>query len=465
MESHSYDVTVIGAGPGGYVAAIRAAQEGKSVAIIERDALGGVCLNWGCIPTKALLKSAEHYSFLAHAAEWGFEIGEVAVDWKKVIARSRKTAKKLSGGIGFLMKKNNITVHKGSARYLSANRIEVTDAEGATIELQTTNSIIATGARPGSLPGVEIDNERIITSREAMVLPECPDSLMIIGAGAIGVEFAYFYAAFGCKVTLVEYLDAILPSSDEDISAVLEKSFSSQGIDIHTGARVLSVEPDGDSVTTTYEKEGESSSVKTDAVLVAVGVKGNTEGLELEKIGLELENGFVPVDGHCETSARGVYAIGDVNGPPALAHVASHEGIHALRHMKNQNIAPIDYSLVPSCVYCQPQVASMGLSEAEAKEQELDYDCGKFPFSASGKAVAIGETDGFVKILSCRESGELLGAHIIGAEATELITELVLGKSAELAVRDIHMAMHAHPTLSEAVMEAAADATGEATHI
>ena len=465
MESHSYDVTVIGAGPGGYVAAIRAAQEGKSVAIIERDALGGVCLNWGCIPTKALLKSAEHYTFLAQAADWGFEVGEIGVDWGKVIARSRKTAKKLSGGIGFLMKKNNITVHKGTARYLSANRIEVTGAEGEAIEIQTTNSIIATGARPGTIPGVEIDNERVITSREAMVLPERPDSLTIIGAGAIGVEFAYFYAAFGCKVTLVEYLDAVLPSSDRDISAALEKSFKGQGIDIHTGTRVLSVEQDGDSVTTSFEKDGEAGSVSTDVVLVAVGVKGNTEGLGLEEIGVELENGFVQVDGHCETAASGVYAIGDVNGPPALAHVASYEGIHALRHMAREGIAPIDYSVVPSCVYCQPQVASMGLGEAEAEERELDFDCGKFPFSASGKAVASGETEGFVKILSCKESGEILGAHIIGAEATELITELVLGKSAELGVRDIHLAMHAHPTLSEAVMEAAADSTGEATHI
>jgi len=465
MESYSYDVTVIGAGPGGYVAAIRAAQEGKSVAIVERDSLGGVCLNWGCIPTKALLKSAEHYSFLCHAAEWGFEIGEVTVDWKKVIARSRKTAKKLSGGIGFLMKKNSITVHKGSARYLSANRIEVTDAEGETIELQTTNSIIATGARPGSIPGVEIDNERVITSREAMVLPERPGSLTIIGAGAIGVEFAYFYASFGCKVTLVEYLDAVLPSSDADISSALEKSFKAQGIDIHTGARVLSVESSGDAVTTTFEKGDESASVETDAVLVAVGVRGNTEGLGLDEIGVALDNGFIQVDGHCQTAARGIYAIGDVNGPPALAHVASHEGIHVLRHMENQNIAAIDYSLVPSCVYCQPQVASMGLSETQAKEEGIEVDCGKFPFSASGKAVAIGETEGFVKILSRKDSGELVGAHIIGAEATVLITELVLGKSAELTVRDIHMTMHAHPTLSEAVMEAAADATDEATHI
>ena len=465
MDSHSYDVTVIGAGPGGYVAAIRAAREGKRVALIERDALGGVCLNWGCIPTKALLKSAEHYSFLAQAADWGFEIGEVSVDWQKVIARSRKAAKKLSGGIGFLMKKNGITVHKGAARYLSANRIEVTDAEGDAIELQTTHSIIATGARPDSIPGVEIDNERVITSREAMVLPERPESLAIIGAGAIGVEFAYFYAAFGCKVTLIEYLGAILPSSDEDVSAALDKSFRARGIDIHTGARVLAVEVDGDSATTTFETEGGTASVKTDAVLVAVGVRGNTEGLGLEEIGVELDSSFVEVDGHCETAARSVYAIGDVNGPPALAHVASHEAAHVLRHITRENIDPIDYDLVPSCVYCQPQVAAMGLSESEAREREIEFDCGKFPFTASGKAVATGDTEGFVKILSRKDDGEIIGAHIIGTEATELIAELVLGKSAELAVQDIQLAIHAHPTLSEAVMEAAADATGEATHI
>jgi dihydrolipoamide dehydrogenase len=465
MESHSYDVTVIGAGPGGYVAAIRAAQEGKSVAIIEREALGGVCLNWGCIPTKALLKSAEHYEFLKKASDWGFETGEISVDWQKVISRSRGAAEKLSGGIGFLMKKNRITVHSGSARYLSPNRIEVSSAEGETIEIQTTHSIIATGARAGSIPGVEIDNERVITSREAMVLPQCPESLAIIGAGAIGVEFAYFYASFGCKVTLLEYLPAVLPASDADISRTLEKSFKRQGIDIHTDARVLSVDRDGDRVSTTFEKEGQSTTVETDAVLVAVGVLGNTENLGLEELGLELENGFVAVDGHCETSVRGVYAIGDVNGPPALAHVASFEGIHVLRHMADREIEPIDYTLVPSCVYCQPQVASVGLTEAEAKEKELDISCGKFPFAASGKAVATAETDGFVKIIADKNSGEIIGAHIIGSEATELIAELALGKSAELGVEDLHLAIHAHPTLSEAVMEAAADATGKATHI
>ena len=465
MESHSYDVTVIGAGPGGYVAAIRAAQDGKSVAIVERDLLGGVCLNWGCIPTKALLKSAEHYGFLKKASEWGFEIGEISVDWQKVIARSREAAEKLSGGIGFLMKKNRITVHSGSARYLSPNRIEVSGTDGETIELQTTHSIIATGAHAGSIPGVEIDNERVITSREAMVLPECPDSLAIIGAGAIGVEFAYFYASFGCMVTLLEYLPAVLPTSDADISRALEKSFKRQGMDIHTGARVLSVERNGDRVTTTFEKEDQSNSVETDAVLMAVGVLGNTEGLGLEEIGLELENGFVAVDGHCETSVRGVYAIGDVNGPPALAHVASHEGLHVLRHLADREIEPIDYSLVPSCVYCNPQVASIGLGEAEAREQGIEVDCGKFPFAANGKAVATAETDGFVKILTARESGEIIGAHIIGAEATELIAELALGKSAELGIEDLHQAIHAHPTLSEAVMEAAADARGKATHI
>ncbi len=465
MQTHSYDVTVIGAGPGGYVAAIRAAQLGKKVAIVERDRLGGVCLNWGCIPTKALLKIAERYEFLREADEWGFQVGEFTVDWDKVIERSRSAADKLSGGVRFLLKKNKIDVLVGTAKFLSANRLDVETQDGTHTEITTTHTIIATGARPAILPGVEADGERIITSKEAMVLREKPESLTVIGAGAIGLEFAYFYTSFACRVHLVEYFPNILPSGDEDVCRALARSFEKRGVEITTGAKVESVVRRGDSTLTTIDVDGEKREIEADAALVAIGVRANIDGLGLERIGVRTDRGAITVDGHCETSVKGVYAIGDVNGPPALAHVASAEGLQAIHHLAGKDPEPIDRSCIPACIYCQPQVASVGMTEKEAREDGREVKIGRFPFTANGKAVAIGETEGFVKLIADEASGEILGAHIIGPEATEMIAELTVGKQAELTLHDIHGTIHAHPTLSESVLEAAADWCGEAVQI
>jgi dihydrolipoamide dehydrogenase len=460
---HSFDVTVIGAGPGGYVAAIRAAQLGMRVGIIERDRLGGVCLNWGCIPTKALLKTAEQYEFMkASAGAWGIKTDGLAVDWSRVIARSREAADKLSRGVASLMKKNKITVVNGEARFLTPGRIEVR-GEGKPSEVETKHAVIATGARPLTIPGVSLDSKRVITSKEAMILPEMPKSLTIIGAGAIGLEFAYFYAAFGTQVTIIEYFDRILPGGDEDVSSLLAKSFRKKGMALHPGSRVTGVSLQGPSSTrTAFEKEGKAQAVDSEMTLVAVGVRGNVEGLGLEEIGISVEKGFIKVDDDLRTSIQGVYAIGDVAGPPALAHVASAEGIHAVEHIAGRTGRPLDYSSIPACIYCHPQVASVGFTEAEAREKGHDVSVGKFPFSANGKSVAVGEQEGFVKIIGDKRYGEILGAHIIGAEATDLIAEIALAKATELTVDDIHHTVHAHPTLSESVMEAAADWSGEA---
>ena len=462
MENRSFDVTVLGAGPGGYVAAIRAAQLGKRVALVEREHLGGVCLNWGCIPTKALLKSAEHYEFLQEASQWGFELGDVELRWERVVARSREAVDRLRKGVAFLMKKNRIDVFSGTGRFLSANRIGVDDGQGGRIELQTTHAIIATGARPATIPGVEPDGERIITSKKAMVLPALPRRMTIIGAGAVGLEFAYFYAVFGCEVTLVEYLPSILPGADPEISDTLTRSFRKRKITVHTSTRVQGVERQGDRVLTTVERAGETFELEADVALVAVGVRGNVEDLGLEAAGVRAENGFIAVDNRCQSGVRGIYAVGDVRGPPALAHAASTEGILAVRHIAGEDPEPIDYGNVPACVYCRPQVASVGMTEPEAEEAGFKVQVGRFPFTANGKAVAVGETSGFVKIIADRQYGEILGAHILGPEATELIGELVLARTAELSVQDLQHAIHAHPTLSESVMEAAGDWAGGA---
>jgi dihydrolipoamide dehydrogenase len=470
MASNSFDVTVLGGGPGGYVAAIRAAQRGRRVALIEKDRLGGVCLNWGCIPTKALLRSAEQYEFLKSAARHGFQIGEVGVDWANVIQKSREAARKLSGGVEFLMRKHKIRVFPGRGRFLSPNRLEIDGSSGST-EIVTTHTIIATGARPALLPGVVPDGERIITSREAMVLPERPDKLTVIGAGAIGLEFAWFYSAFGTQVTIVEYAPSILPSGDSDICDALARSFKRRGIQIHTSSRVSSVvrgqsrETNAEAVTTEFESGGVTKRVESDIALIAIGVRGNIEDLGLETIGVETHKGFIRVDRDYQSTVSGIYAIGDVNGPPALAHAASSEGLHAVSHLIGEQPEPIDPRNIPACIYCHPQVASVGRTEAEVKESGLTYKVGRVPFSANGKAVAIGDTEGFVKIIAESNTGEILGAHILGPEATELIAEFVLARTSELTVHEIHAAIHAHPTLSEGVLEAASDWAGEATGI
>ena len=465
MQSSSYDVTVLGAGPGGYVAAIRAAQLGQRVAIIEREALGGVCLNWGCIPTKALLKLAEKYEFLRGAGDQGFDIGPVSVRWDAIIGKSRQAAERLSKGVAFLMKKNRIDVLRGTGRFASAHRLLVTDAAGEISEVQTTHAIIATGARPVILPGIDRDSPRVLTSREAMVLPTLPKSMTIIGGGAIGLEFAWFFATFGTYVTLVEYFPRILPSGDAEISTALAKSFRRRGIEIVTGARVTGVADRGAGVATSVERDGKTETLEADFALVAVGVRPNVEDIGLEQIGVRLEKSAIRVDEHCQTSVRGVWAIGDVNGPPALAHVASAEAVHAVEHLAGRRPHPLNRDAIPACIYCQPQVAQVGLTEEEAIDAGHDVRVGRFPNAANGKAVAIGETEGFVKIVADSATGELLGAHLIGSDATELIGELTLGKTAELRVQDIHSTVHAHPTLSESVLEAAADWAGEAIQI
>ncbi|MBI4605651.1 MAG: dihydrolipoyl dehydrogenase [Planctomycetes bacterium] len=461
----SFDLTVLGSGPGGYVAAIRASQLGMRTAVVERDRLGGVCLNWGCIPTKALLKLAEEHEVLKDAASRGFVVSEVGVDWGKLIRRSREAAEKLSRGVSALMKKNKVSVVSGSGRFLTPNRLSVRGAGGKTTEISTKHMVIATGARAASIPGAEIDGKRVISYREAMVLPERPRSLTVIGAGAIGLEFAYFYSAFGAEVTIVEYLDRILPSGDDEVCAALARAFKRRGMKVHTSSRVESVTATATGTRTAFVKDGKAEAVDSEVTLVAVGVKANVEDLGLEGIGVALERGAIRVDDHLRTSVGSVYAIGDVCGPPALAHVASAEGIHAVEHIAGKAPEPIDYSCIPACIYCHPQVAQVGLTEREAREAGRDVLVGRFPFSANGKSVAVGDGEGFVKIVGDARHGEILGAHIVGSEATELIGEVALAKAAELTVHDIHRAVHAHPTLSEALMEACADWAGEAIGI
>jgi dihydrolipoamide dehydrogenase len=461
----SFDVTVLGSGPGGYVAAIRASQLGMKVAMVEKESLGGVCLNWGCIPTKALLRIAEQYEFLKESERWGFQVENPKVAWDQVIRRSRDAAGKLNKGVGMLMKKNRITVLDGHARFLTPGRLEIQAADGRKTAVSTSRSIIATGARAATIPGVSVDGKRVISSREAMVLGSVPASITIIGAGAIGLEFAYFYSVFGTEITIVEYLDRLLPTADEDLSAQLTRAFKKRGMKIHTSSRVTSVDVGKTGTRTTFEQDGKDVTVESEATLMAVGVRGNVEDMGLEGIGVPVERGFIQVDEHLRTGIANVYAIGDVRGQPALAHVASAEGVHAVEHLAGLEPRPIDYSAIPACVYCQPQVASVGLTEKEAREKGYDVKVGRFPFAANGKAVAVGETEGFVKIVGDAKFGEILGAHIIGSEATELIAEMALARAAELTVHDVHTAIHSHPTLSESLMEAAADWTGAAIQV
>lgn len=458
----SYDLTVLGAGPGGYVAAIRAAQLGMKTAVVERDRLGGVCLNWGCIPTKALLKIAEEYEALRDAEHRGFKVGSIEVDWKRIIARSREAAEKLSRGVAHLMKKNKITVIQGTGRFTTPNRIAVTGVDGKITEVSTKHAIIATGSRPTVIPGVTLDGRRVISSKEAMILDALPRSMTVIGAGAIGLEFAYFYAAFGTQVRIIEYLDKLLPTGDDDVCAHLAKAFKKRGVEVHTSSKVKGVTLlESGGTRTTFEKAGKEESVDADVTLVAIGVRGNVEGLGLEALGVRVTRSTIDVDDNLSTSIQGIYAIGDVAGPPALAHVASAEGILAVEHMAGRKPHPLDYSSIPACIYCQPQVGSVGMTEREARDKGLDVKVGLFPFSANGKSVAVGDGQGFVKIIGDAKYGEILGAHIIGAEATELIGEIATAKARELTVQDLQHAVHAHPTLSESIMEAAAAWSGE----
>tara|TARA_Y100001934_G_scaffold273209_1_gene363027 strand:+ start:592 stop:1977 length:1386 start_codon:yes stop_codon:yes gene_type:complete len=458
----AYDVVVIGGGPGGYSAAIRARQLGRKTALVEEADLGGVCLNWGCIPTKALLKQAEVYQLVRHADEYGIKVGEPEVDWEMVIGRSRAVAERLSKGVAYLMQKNGVDVLQGRGKLTPARKVQVDDGKSVT-ELDAAQVILATGSRPKSIPGVEFDGTRIISSKEAMVQEERPQALAIIGAGAIGVEFAYFYRAYGSEVLLLEALPQILPREDEEIAAGLAESLSEQGIEVATGAKVVAVNNKKRRVAVRYEVGGEAFAREVDRVLVATGVQGNIEGLGLEAAGVRTRNGMVEVDGRMETSAKGVYAIGDVAGTPQLAHAAVQEGIAAVEFAAGKERPELGQ--VPNCIYCQPQVASVGMSEKEAREAGRDVKVGRFPFAASGKGQAAGETAGLVKLVFDARYGELLGGAILGAEATELIAELGLALRLEATYEELLLTVHAHPTLSEAVMEAAGQAFGEAINI
>jgi dihydrolipoamide dehydrogenase len=464
MEERNYDVAVIGAGPGGYVAAIRAAQLGLKTAIVERDRVGGICLNWGCIPTKALLRSAELFGLFQRAREFGLTVEGLKPDFQAVVKRSRQVADRLARGVEFLLRKNKVQLFPGSARIVGRGKLAVESATGVE-ELSAKHIIVATGARPRALPDVQFDGKQILTSKEAMTLESPPKSIVIVGAGPIGVEFAYFFRIFGSEVTLLEMMPQILPLEDAECAEVVAKSFRKSGIQVVTGARVVSVEKTPSGLGVMVEREGQQLSYEGEVALVAVGVQANVEGMGLEELGVELERGFIKVDAFGRTNVDGIYAIGDVIGPPLLAHVASHEGIVCVEAIAGRNPQPLDYSNVPSCTYCQPQIASIGLTEEKAKSLGHEVRVGRFPFRANGKSLALGETEGFVKLIFDQKHGELLGAHIVGPEATELVAELAVAKTLEGTFEEIASTIHAHPTLSEAVMEAALDADGRAIHI
>ncbi|MBX2990352.1 MAG: dihydrolipoyl dehydrogenase [Bacteroidetes bacterium] len=465
MAEKSFDIIVLGGGPGGYTAAIRAAQLGFNTGIIEAEKLGGICLNWGCIPTKALLKNAEILHQFKKASEWGISYDNLKFDFGKIIQRSRGISDKISKGVEFLMKKNKIDYMSGYGTLQGNGVIEVKPKEGASYKVSAKHIIVATGARARSIPGVTIDRKRIITSTEAMSLSEQPKSMIVVGAGAIGIEFAYFYNALGTKVTVVEMMPGILPIEDRELTKEMERSFKKQGIEILTDTKVESVKSSANDVVVVVNTPEGMKELKGDVALMAIGVQGNVEGFGLEKIGVTVERNHIKVDKDYRTNVPGVYAIGDVIGAPWLAHVASAEGIHCVEAIKGMNLEPIDYSMIPGCTYCQPQIASVGLTEEKAKAEGYELKIGKFPFRPLGKAIAIGETEGMVKLIFDAKYGELLGAHIMGSEATEMIAELALAKKLEATGKSIFHTIHAHPTLSEAVMEAAAAAYGEAINI
>ncbi len=465
MAHTRYDIVIVGGGPGGYTAAIRASQLGMKAALVERDRLGGVCLNWGCIPTKALLRNAEIYTALMHADEWGITAKDISFDFPRIIKRSRGVAERISKGVEYLMKKNAITVHSGTARLTAADTLEIRSEGKPPVTIQAPHIVLATGARPRSLPNVTIDRQRIITSTEAMTLPERPESLIIIGAGAIGIEFATFYNALGTKVTVVEMMPSILPIEDKELTKLLATSLTRRGVELLTETRVEGAQAGATGVTVSVQKGSESRTLTADRALVAIGVQGNVEHLGLEALGVRIERGHIAVDKRYRSSTPGIYAIGDVVGPPWLAHVASAEGICCVEGIAGKEPQPVDYASVPGCTYCSPQLASVGLTEDSAKAEGYELKVGRFPYRPLGKAMAIGESEGMVKLVFDAKYGEILGAHILGADATELIAELVLAKRMELTGQDLFHTIHAHPTLSEAVMEAAAAAYGEAISI
>lgn len=461
----NYDVIVIGSGPGGYVAAIRASQLGLKTAIVERESLGGICLNWGCIPTKALLKSAQVFEYIKHAGDYGITVKDSTHDFGAVVKRSRGVADGMSKGIAFLMKKNKIDVIMGTGKLAAAGKVEVTDAAGAKKVYDAKHIILATGARSRELPNIKIDGKKVIGYREAMSLPTQPKSMIVMGSGAIGCEFAYFYNAMGTKVTIVEYLPNILPIEDEDVSKEVAKSFKKSGIDILTDASVESVDTKGNGCKVKVKTKTGVLDMEADVVLSAVGVQTNLENLGLETVGVKTDKGKVLVDDFYATNIKGVYAIGDIVKGPALAHVASAEGIICIEQIAGHHPEPLNYGNIPGCTYCSPEVASVGYTEKAAKEAGYQIKVGKFPFSASGKASAAGAKEGFVKVIFDAKYGEFLGAHMVGANVTEMIAEVVVARKLETTGMEIIKSVHPHPTMSEAIMEAAAQAYGECIHL
>lgn len=461
----AYDVIVLGSGPGGYPAAIRASQLGKKVAIVEKESLGGICLNWGCIPTKALLKSAQVYEYAKHAESYGITLSNPGADFGGVIKRSRGVADKMSKGVQFLMKKNKIDVIMGFGKLLAPGKLEVTAADGTKQVVEAKNIVVATGGRSRQLPSMPIDGKKIIGYREAMVLPEMPKSMIICGSGAIGSEFAYFYNSMGTKCTIVEFMPRIVPVEDEDISKELEKQFKKQGIDIMTSSEVTKVDTSGNGVKATVKTAAGEQVLEADILLSAVGVIANLEGIGLEELGIKTEKGKIIVDANQQTNVPGIYAIGDCTPGQALAHVATKEGINAAEHLSGHHPEPMDYNNIPGCTYCSPEIASVGYTEKAAKEAGYEIKVGKFPFMASGKASAAGATEGFVKVIYDAKYGEFLGCHMIGMNVTELIAEAVTARKLETTAHEILNAVHPHPTMSEGLKEATAAAYGEAIDI
>ena len=461
----SYDIIVIGSGPGGYVTAIRASQLGLKTAIVERSELGGICLNWGCIPTKALLKSAQVFEYLKHAGDYGIKVNGGEADITAVVKRSRDVADGMSKGVQFLMKKNKIDVIKGFGKVKAGKKVEVKDDAGKTSDYEAKNIIIAVGARSRQLPNLPQDGKKIIGYREAMVLPKLPKSMVVVGSGAIGVEFAYFYATMGTKVTVVEFLPNIVPVEDEEVSKQLERSFKKIGIDILTNSSVESVDTKGADCKVKIKTAKGEQIIDAEIVLSAVGIQANLEGIGLEDVGIASDKGKILTNPYYQTNIPGYYAIGDCVGGQALAHVASAEGIICVEKIAGHNPEPLDYNNIPGCTYCQPEIASVGYTEKAAKEKGYEIKVGKFPFSASGKASAGGSKDGFVKVIFDAKYGEFLGAHLIGANVTEMIAEVVVARKLETTGHEMIKTVHPHPTMSEAIMEAAAAAYGEVIHL
>lgn len=461
-----FDLIVLGSGPGGYVAAIRASQLGMKTAIVERESLGGICLNWGCIPTKALLKSAQVFDYLNHAGDFGINVKDASADFSGVVSRSRSVADGMSKGVEFLMKKNKIEVIMGSGKLVGANKLEVTDDKGGKKEVTAKSIIVATGARSRELPHIKQDGKKIIGYREAMTLPKQPAKMVVMGSGAIGSEFAYFYQTMGTEVTLIEYMDNVVPVEDEEVSKQLGRSFKKSGMSVMVGTEVTEVKTTAKGCKVSWkDKKGKEGTIDCDVVLSAVGVVANIEGIGLEDVGIATDKGKIMINEYYETNIPGVFAIGDCVPGQALAHVASAEGIICVEKIAGQSPEPLDYNNIPGCTYCSPEVASVGMTEKAAKEAGFELKVGKFPFSASGKAKAAGHSEGFVKLIFDAKYGELLGGHMIGYNVTEMIAEIVAVRKLETTGHELIKTVHPHPTMSEAIMEAAAAAYDEVIHL